>query len=90
MFTHRFSKKVSDPNLPSPITPVNSDPSLGDSGNSGSMRTEIAAVAATTSCTPSEQAVEPTSTSSINSDVIIELTKTLTKAMAQYDLATFQ
>lgn len=89
MVTHRFSKKVSDPNLPSPMTPM-SDLSLGDSGNSGNLRTETT-TAATTSCTPSDQSVaEPTSSSSINSDVIIELTKTLTKAMAQHDLATFQ
>jgi len=71
------------------MTPM-SDLSLGDSGNSGNLRTETT-TAATTSCTPSDQSVaEPTSSSSINSDVIIELTKTLTKAMAQHDLATFQ
>ena len=80
MFTHRFSKKVSDTNLNSPVTPMSGDRSLGDSGNSGSNTTT------TDTSTEHASSTDP----STSSDVIVELTKTLTKAMAQHDLATFQ
>ncbi|XP_065888605.1 calcium/calmodulin-dependent protein kinase type II delta chain-like isoform X2 [Dysidea avara] len=93
MFTHRFSKKTSDPNIQSPITPMNNERTLGDSGNSSSSivtTTETAATVSSYTTPPDQSRIEPASCSSYNNDVIIELTKTLSKAMAQHDLATFQ
>ena len=72
---------------------MNNERTLGDSGNSSSSivtTTETAATVSSYTTPPDQSRIEPASCSSYNNDVIIELTKTLSKAMAQHDLATFQ